>query len=158
MKSFITAGFVAVTAMVALSAGAEARGNFCQVYPDDPACVDAGGGYRPPPPPDDTYDPPPPPRRYQKPPPDTGYDPGYDQGYDQGYEPGYDRTSRPPRHMRRMGSCQYVGAELRRYGYRAIRAVDCSGQNYKYRAWRGGQRYLIKVDRRTGRIFYALGF
>lgn len=177
MKKVLTGGLLAVTAMVMLAASADAQSvRYCQRYPDDPACAagdgytpppppDSGyrpppppdGGYRPPPPPDGGYQPPPdgspyPPRPHKRPPPpDMGYEPGYDNGrYNDGY-------GRPPRYMRRMGSCQFVGMELRRFGYRNIRAVDCSGQNYKYRAWRGGQRFLIKVNRENGRIYYAIG-
>jgi hypothetical protein len=38
------------------------------------------------------------------------------------------------------------------YGYRRIRATDCSGTNYGYQAVRGPWLYIIKVDSRALRI------
>ena len=184
MKRLLMGGLLAVTALMAASAEAGAQSRYCRHNPTDPACFDAGGPppppgggyyppppppgggyYPPPPPPDGGYYPPPPGGGYHPPPPPDGAympppgrrpGPGPDYGGD--YGSGGDRFGPPPRFMRRMGSCQAVGMELRRYGYRDIRPVDCAGQNFKYRARRGFQTYLIKINRYSGRIYYSIGF
>ncbi len=42
---------------------------------------------------------------------------------------------------------------LRNKGYRFIKMVDCAGSVYKYKASMGGNRYLLKMKSRNGRVF-----
>jgi hypothetical protein len=46
---------------------------------------------------------------------------------------------------------------LRRYGYRHIRPLDCGGKNLKFEAFRGYQRFIVKVKASNGRIIYEIG-
>jgi hypothetical protein len=60
-------------------------------------------------------------------------------------------VERRPRRIDR--SCQGIGRWLAvNYGYRRIRATDCSGNNYGYEAVRGPWIYIVKVDSRAIRI------
>jgi hypothetical protein len=137
MKHFLIAGLIAAIGAVALVSTAHAASRYCYYNPDDPDCFDQGGY-------GDGGDPvpPPPPRR-----------PLYDNGYDQNDygEPYY--PPRPPRPVYQPASeCETIGASLRRYGYRRIRAVDCDGRFFEYNANRGNRRFLVKVNSNTGRI------
>ena len=55
-------------------------------------------------------------------------------------------------------SCQSVGRALRQFGYRNVRAVECGGVNYKYVAYLGYQRYLVRVNSRNGAIVYEINY
>lgn len=60
-------------------------------------------------------------------------------------------VDRRPRRIDRscQGMARWLGLN---YGYRRIRATDCSGTNYGYQAVRGPWLYIIKVDSRALRI------
>jgi len=45
---------------------------------------------------------------------------------------------------------------LKRFGYRYVRPLDCSGSSYKFEAFRGYQRFILKVRASDGRIIYAI--
>lgn len=49
-------------------------------------------------------------------------------------------------------SCGQGERLLRNRGFRDIRRVDCRGRFFIYRAWRGGNRFEIALDRRNGRV------
>jgi hypothetical protein len=137
MKHFLIAGLLAAIGAVALVGPAHAASRYCIYNPDDPDCYDQGGY-------DDGYPPPPPPPRHQ-----YYGDDQYDQGDDSFYQeprPRYQPVSR----------CTSVGQRLRRYGYRHIRPIDCGGKNYKYEAFRGYQRFIVKVKASSGRIIYEI--
>jgi hypothetical protein len=75
------------------------------------------------------------------------YDPGYPV-YDEPY-PVYER----PRYRRSYGiSCEQGRRQVREEGFRRVRAVDCSGRRYTYEARRDGERYIVRVSRRSGDI------
>ena len=145
MKHFLIVGLIAAIGAVALVGTAHAGSKYCYYNPDDPDCYNQGGyddGGDPFPPP------PPPPRRRPPPPPQFYGDDQYDQGDDGFY------TRPRPRPV--VSRCTSVGQTLRRYGYRHIRPVECGGKNYKYEAFRGYQRYLVKVKASSGRIIYEI--
>ncbi len=50
-------------------------------------------------------------------------------------------------------SCHRGKRIVRNHGYRFITPIDCSGSVYKYKASRGGSRYILKMKSRNGRIF-----
>jgi hypothetical protein len=149
MKHIVIAGLLAAIGAVAFAGGAKAESRYCYNNPDDNRCV---------------YDPEYTPRRSPPPPPD-------DYGDEEVPDVGYDRPRpRPPQlgdydaprppgawsTESRRRYCWRVGQSLRDYGYRRVRPVECGGNSFKYTAYRGYQRYVIKVKARTGRIMYEL--
>ena len=44
---------------------------------------------------------------------------------------------------------------VRRAGYRNVQPLRCSGDNYRYRAFRRGLSWLVRVDSWSGRIISA---
>lgn len=50
-------------------------------------------------------------------------------------------------------SCSRGRRIVRNHGYHGISAIDCRGSVYKFKAWRGGNRYLLKMKSRNGRIY-----
>ena len=92
-----------------------------------------------------------------------GYNPGYNPGY---YEPGYpvyDGGYRPRRHQdydyepapvyQSYGiSCEEGRDQVRDSGFRKVRAVNCDGKRYTYKARRNGNPYIVRVSRRSGDI------
>jgi hypothetical protein len=160
MKHLLIAGLLAAIGAVALVGPAHAAGKYCISHPDDPDCYDQGGNT------DNGY--PQPPQRHhshdngqndQGDQGDDGYDQG-DNGYDQGgdgYNQGGDGFN--PRHRpgdRLVSRCAAIGQSLRRYGYRHIRPLDCGGSNFKYEAFRGYQRFIVKMKSSNGRILYEI--
>ena len=53
----------------------------------------------------------------------------------------------------RRVSCGRGKRLVRSYGYRFIVPIDCRGRVYKYKASRGGNRFILKMKSRNGRIF-----
>jgi hypothetical protein len=50
-------------------------------------------------------------------------------------------------------TCRQARRNLRRsYGFRRIRAIECNGNRYTFRARRNGQVWRIKVDAYTGDV------
>ncbi|VAV98832.1 hypothetical protein MNBD_ALPHA08-1332 [hydrothermal vent metagenome] len=75
--------------------------------------------------------------------------PGYGGGYyGGGYGGGYSGGWAP-----RRINCNRGRRILRNNGYKFIKMVDCAGRVYKYKASRGGKRYLLKMKSRNGRVF-----
>jgi hypothetical protein len=151
MKQILIAGLLAAIGAVVLTNGAQAESRYCYNNPDDSRC---------------DYDPDFSPRLRPPPPP-----PGSEGDFDESDVPGYGRPRpRPPQlgdyevprppgewgQESRRRYCWRVGQSLREYGYRGVRPVECGGNNFKYTAYRGYQRYVIKVKARTGRIMYEL--
>lgn len=65
----------------------------------------------------------------------------------------YDPYYPPLRHrVIRRNSCDAAALAIRSAGYRNIRATDCSGRFYSYRATKRGRNYSLRVDTRSGRI------
>ncbi len=49
-------------------------------------------------------------------------------------------------------SCAQGQRILRNRGFRDVRAVNCRGRNFVYRARRGNQRFEIVINSRNGRV------
>ena len=134
MKHFMIAGLLAAIGAVVFAGQSHAGNRYCSYYPEDPNCYEAlygqGGVYQAP---SDMMT-----RKlmmaitFQPPPP------------------------RP--RAKSAKSCEGVGRALRQYGYRHVRAVDCGGGNYKYVAYLGYQRYMVKVNSRNGAIVYEINY
>lgn len=148
MKKILIAGLLAAIGTVAFVGTSQAASKYCIYNPEDPACHEMRGegpDYQ------DNG------RRHGNGYPGYGYDEGRGS-YAGGEEFGYDGRRLHDKRLRRVGSCEAVGRTLRDYGYRRIRALECGGKNYKYVAFRGYQRYLVKVSRRSGQIFYEISY
>lgn len=87
-----------------------------------------------------------------------GFGPGY-------YEPAYPVYEEPryyddePRYERRRPryesyriSCNDGTQAVRDIGFRKVRAIDCSGRSYTYKARRHGNPFVVEVSSRNGRI------
>lgn len=147
MKQILVAGLLAAIGAVALTNVAKADSPYCIDNPYDRRCDEypdfTPGGQ--------IYD-------------DGPGAPVYDGGDDYVGIPerprlGQYRPPRPPSDWgqdRRQRYCFAVGQSLRDYGYRRVRPVECDGSNFKYTAYRGATRYLIKVKAKTGRIMYEI--
>jgi hypothetical protein len=48
--------------------------------------------------------------------------------------------------------CVTAGKVVREKGYQDVRARDCSGEIYHFRAERNGRKVLLRVDREDGRV------
>jgi hypothetical protein len=147
MKQILIAGLLAAIGAVVLANGAQAESRYCYNNPDDGRCA-LDPNYRPRP----------------NPPPEYEYEhevPGEGIGGPRPQPPiiGDYEPPRPPGDWgqeNRRRYCWRVGQSLREYGYRRVRPIECGGNNFKYTAYRGYQRYVIKVKARTGRIMYEL--
>ena len=62
----------------------------------------------------------------------------------------------PEPHRVRAGSCVAVKSELRHFGYRKVRTLDCRGAVYRFSARRGLAPVVITVERRSGRMSVTL--
>jgi len=90
-----------------------------------------------------------------------GYNPGYNPGY---YEPGYpvydggyrrhhNYDYEPAPVYQSYGiSCEEGRDQVRDSGFRKVRAVNCNGKRYTYKARRNGNPYIVRVSRRSGDI------
>jgi hypothetical protein len=85
-----------------------------------------------------------------------GFGPGY-------YEPAYPVYEEPryyePRHERRRPRYEYSGIScdegsqsVRNVGFRKVRAIECGGSSYTYKARRHGNPFVVKVSSRNGRV------
>ncbi len=142
MKHFMVAGLLAVIGAVAFASQSHGGNRYCSYYPEDPNCYEAlygqdnyeqGGSYQEP---QQDYD-------------DEAFD-GADD--DNNYEAPLRLKAHPIR------SCQSVGRELRQFGYRHVRAIECGDRNYKYVAYLGYQRFMVKVNSRSGAIIYEINY
>jgi len=66
----------------------------------------------------------------------------YGHGHGYGYRP----------HYRYRMSCGKARRKIRHHGFYRIRALDCSGSRYTFKAKRHGDWYKIRLNSRTGRI------
>ena len=137
MKHCIIAGLLAAIGAIVFAGLSQAGNRYCSYYPEDPNCYQSlygkGGAYQAP---IGDYD-----------------DEELDEG-DVNYQP-----SPPLRPVVRSGkSCEGVGQQLRQFGYRNVRALECGGRNYKYVAYLGYQRFMVKVNSRSGAIIYEISY
>lgn len=146
MKHFLIAFLLAAIGTVAFVGTAHAASRYCYYNPDDPDCYNQGGyddGQ------DDPFPPPPPPPRRPT------YDDNTDYGTDDGsYDPPPPRRPRPV--ARPVSRCETIAVNLQRSGYRRVRPLDCTGPNYRFQAFRGGSRYILKIKSSNGRIVYEI--
>jgi hypothetical protein len=77
---------------------------------------------------------------------DIGVGFGFGPGW--GYDPGY-----------YYGDVDYYGIScgegrriVRHAGFRRVRTLDCRGRTFAYSGWRHGDRYIVRLSRRSGRI------
>jgi hypothetical protein len=137
MKYGMIAGLLAAIGALAFAGQSHAGNRYCSYYPEDPNCYQLlygqGGAYQVL---GDDYD-------------DEELD-----GGDVNYQPS------PPLRpvVRSAKSCEGVGRELRQFGYRHVRAVACGGRSYKYVAYLGYQRFMVKVNSHSGAIVYEINY
>jgi hypothetical protein len=88
------------------------------------------------------------------------YNPGYIDWCGNGfYRPAYRYHPRRSRfyndddyYVDRRNSCRSAARAIRNAGYRNVRAVDCNGRIYGFKATKRGKRYSLRVNSLTGRI------
>jgi hypothetical protein len=78
------------------------------------------------------------------------------------YDPGYGYYDPPVRPVRPRPvydyeddygvSCRGGAREVRHNGFRDVRAIDCDGRRYRYKATRYGRSYIVTVSSRSGEI------
>ena len=143
MKHFIIAGLLVAIGAVAFAGQSHAGNRYCTYYPEDPNCYDALYG-----------------QDVQEDYVQGGYRHPSQQGYgDEEFDnENYAYQPPPPPQPKRVVSCESVGHSLRDYGYRQVRPVDCGGKNYKYVAYLGYQRFMVKVNSRSGAIVYEINY
>ena len=145
MKHFLIAGLLAAIGAVALVGPAHAASKYCFYHPDDPDCYSQGGQ-------DGGGDYPPPSHHHNN--GNGQYNPDDQYNQDDQEDDGFYQEPRP--RFRPVSRCDAVGQSLRRYGYRHIRPVDCGGTNFKYEAFRGNKRFIVKVKASNGRVIYEI--
>jgi hypothetical protein len=142
MKHFMIAGLLAAIGTVVFAGQSHAGNRYCSYYPEDPNCYEALYG-------EDSYgqgD------TFQEPQQDYDDD-EFDGAADKNYYQAPLRLEARP-----VKSCQSVGLALRQFGYRNVRAVECGGRDYKYVAFLGYQRFMVKVNSRSGAIVYEINY
>jgi hypothetical protein len=90
-----------------------------------------------------------------------GYAPDYPGYYEPAY-PVYQPAPRPRHHYPRYDdeadydnygiSCEEGRDQVRDSGFRKVRALDCDGPRYSYRARRNGETFVVRVSSRSGNI------
>ena len=133
IQHLMIAGLLAAIGIVVLAGQSHAGNRYCTYYPEDPNCFEAvyGQGVSPAP----------------------GDDGAQLEDGDFPFQPP------PPRpRAKSVSSCQSVGRALRQHGYRQVRPVDCGGIDYKYVAYLGYQRYLLRVNSLDGTIIYEINY
>ena len=138
MKHFMIAGLLVAICAVAFAGQSHAGNRYCTYYPEDPNCYDALYGQ-------EDYG-----QSGYRHPPQQGYDDEEFDSENYAYQP-----PPPPWHV---ASCESVGHSLRRYGYSHVRPVDCGAENYKYVAYLGYQRFVVKVNSRSGAIVNEINY
>jgi hypothetical protein len=84
-----------------------------------------------------------------------GFAPGYYEPAYPVHNGGYDEEYRPRRrhHVESYGiSCEDGRDAVRSSGFRKVRAINCSGKRYTYKARQHGDTFIVKVSRRNGNI------
>jgi hypothetical protein len=142
MKYVMIAGLLAAIGAVAFAGQSHAGNRYCSYYPEDPNCYGALYGQ-------ESYGQS---GAYQDPRQD--YDDDEFNGADDNnhYQVPLQLKAQP------VKSCQSVGRELRQFGYRNVRALECGGRNYRYVAYLGYQRFMVKVNSRSGAIVYEINY
>lgn len=79
--------------------------------------------------------------------------PQYHGGYPYPGYPGYDEDDDD--YYYEKISCWEGRREVRRAGFRNVRALRCSGDTYRYNAIRRGHNWTVRVDAWSGRILSA---
>ena len=132
IQHLMIAGLLAAIGIVVLTGQSQAGNRYCMYYPEDPNCYEALYG----------------PRGVSQAPGDA----------ESQFEDG-DFTFQPPRPRAKSAtSCQSIGRALRQHGYRQVRPLDCGGVDYKYVAYLGYQRYLLRVNSLDGTIVYEINY
>ncbi len=134
IQHLIIAGLLAAIGIVVLAGQSHAGNRYCMYYPEDPNCYETLYGQH-----------------------DASQAPGVDGGqFDNG---NFTFQPSPPRPRAKSAtSCQSIGRALRQHGYRQVRPVDCGGVDYKYVAYLGYQRYLLRVNSRNGEIVHEINY
>ena len=137
MKHFIIAGLLAAIGAVVFAGQSHAGNRYCSYYPEDPNCYEALYGQG------ETYQ-----ERRQN------FD---DEEFD---GIGNESNDQAPLQLEAqpVKSCQSVGQALRQFGYRNVRAVECGGSDFRYVAFLGYQRFMVKVNSRSGAIVYEINY
>jgi hypothetical protein len=134
IQHLMIAGLLAAIGAVVFAGTSHAGNRYCTYYPEDPNCYEALYGQR-----------------------GVSQEPGDDDGqFDDGNF--YFQPPPPRPRAKSATSCQSIGRALRHHGYRQVRPVDCDGVNYKYVAYLGYQRYLLRVNSRDGTIDYEINY
>jgi len=132
IQHLMMAGLLAAIGIIVLTGQSQAGNRYCMYYPEDPNCYEALYGQR-----------------------GVSQAPGDDDGQ---FEDS-DFTFQPPRPRAKSAtSCQSIGRALRQHGYRQVRPLDCGGVDYKYVAYLGYQRYLLRVNSLDGTIVYEINY
>jgi hypothetical protein len=129
IQHFMIAGLLAAIGAVVLAGQSHAGNRYCTYYPEDPNCYEALYGER---------------SVLQAPSDD-------DSNF-------YVQPLPPRPRAKSVTSCQSIGRALRQHGYRQVRPVDCGGIDYKYVAYLGYQRYLLRVNSLDGTIVYEINY
>ena len=134
IQHLMIAGLLAAIGAVVFAGSSQAGNRYCIYYPEDPNCYEALYGQR-----------------------GVAQAPGDDDGQ---LDDGNLAFQVPPPRPRTKSatSCQSIGRALRQYGYRQVRPVDCGGVDYKYVAYLGYQRYLLRVNSLDGTIVYEINY
>jgi hypothetical protein len=134
VQHLMIAGLLAAIGAVVFAGPSHAGNRYCTFYPEDPNCYEALYGQR-----------------------GVAQAPGDDDGQ---LDDGNLTFQVPPPRPRAKSatSCQSIGRALRQYGYRQVRPVDCGGVDYKYVAYLGYQRYLLRVNSLDGTIVYEINY
>jgi hypothetical protein len=132
MKKILIAGLFTAIGTFAMISQAGATSRYCFANPDDPRC------YEP-----DYYG-------------DNDYPPSYRDQDSYGDDGTFYRRRQPTFELQfatpPRNSCKGIAKSLRRSGFKLPYAIDCSGRDYTYVAYRDGQRLKVIVASRTGRI------
>jgi hypothetical protein len=142
MKHFMIAGLLAAIGAVVFAGQSNAGNRYCSYYPEDPNCYEALYGR-------ESYGQG---AMYQEPQQDFD-DEEFEGADNESYDQAPLRLEAQP-----VKSCRSVGLALRQFGYRNVRAVECGGRDYKYVAFLGYQRFMVKVNSRSGSIVYEINY
>ena len=134
IQHLMIAGLLAAIGIVVLTGQSQAGNRYCMYYPEDPNCFEALYGQR-----------------------GVSQALGDDDG--QFEDDNFHFQALPPRpRAKSASSCQSIGRALRQQGYRQVRPLDCGGVDYKYVAYLGYQRYLLRVNSRNGAIVHEINY
>lgn len=133
IQHLMIAGLLAAIGVVVFAGPSHAGNRYCSYYPEDPNCYEALYGQG-----------------------GISQAPGDDGQFEDGNF--YFQPTPPRPQAKSATSCQSIGRALRQHGYRQVRPVDCGGVDYKYVAYLGYQRYLLRVNSRNGEIVHEINY